>query len=185
MIKHLAPALLALAGLGGLAAEEQASRPTLGFEFGAGFHLYNDDRFDGTSVNFALMYQVNSVIRAGIYHEGGHIHGEEDGADVNYDTDIVEFRIGVDLALAKTQSVALVLGIGHAEYTEDIDESEMVFDAAIRYTPVRAASGPVIGELAINAAYRYAPMNDVGSGLTEDLDDLGGFIVGLGAGLYF
>lgn len=188
MLKSLVPALLVAGSMTSAMAEDQAQQPVIGFEFGANFNLFNDSRFEGNSTFFALVFPVGKTFNVAVYHEEGRIHGEEDGNDDNYDVDINQIRVGIDLWESPngSQEVALNLGFGHASYTEDIDEDELVTDIAVRYTPIKAKNGPVVGALNVNAAYRYAPLNNVfPNNLNRNIDDLGGFVIGLGAGLYF
>lgn len=188
MIKSIVPALLVVGGACSALAEDQVAKPLLGFEFGASFNLYNDSRFEGNGTHFSLIYQVDARLKAAVYHEQGHIHGEENGNDANIDVTINQFRVGLDLWTSSngSQDVGLMFGFGSASYTEDIDTNELVADVVVRYSPIRAKNGPVVGALNINASYRYAPLDNVNiGGFTAAIDDLGGFIIGLGAGLYF
>ena len=186
MLKSIVPALLVIGSVSSVIAEDTA-QSVVGFEFGATFNLYNDSRFDGNSTNFALVFPVGKSFNISVYHEQGHIHGQEDGADTNYDVDINQIRVGIDVWESQngSQQVALQLGFGNASYTGGITEDEMVTDVAVRYSPIRAKNGPVAGALNVTATYRYAPLNNVAGGLTNTVDDLGGFMIGLGAGLYF
>jgi len=186
MLKSIVPALLLVGSMTSVMAEDQAAQPVVGFEFGANFNLYNEGIFEGTSTNFALVFPVGNRFTFGVYHENGHIHAQDGGADANIDVDINQIRAGIDLweSANGSQDVAVVLGFGSASYTEDIDEDEMVVDIGVKYSPIKAKNGPVVGALNINAAYRYAPLNNI-TIVGEDINDIGGFIIGLGAGLYF
>jgi len=188
MLKSVIPVVLAAAGISSAVAEEGALKTLIGFEFGTAYHLYNDQRFDGITTTFALAYQVNSRIAAGVYHEQGHIHGEENGTDASIDISVNQFRLGTTVGAADSGAhrVGIKFGFGSASYSGDIDTSELVADLEIDYSPIVSRQGPVVGALTIVAAYRYAPLDNVAiGGFTDTIDDLGGFILGLAAGLYF
>jgi hypothetical protein len=194
MLKSLTSVVLIAGSLGSLAAEEkvmaekQVPKPILGFEFGASANLFSDNRFEGNATNFALAYQVSRRIQACVYHEQGHIHGEENNTDINIDVNLTEFRVGLDIWSNEggSQEVALMVGIGQVQYTEGITASEGMADIAVRYSPIRVKSGPVIGTMNLNFAYRYSALNNLAiAGFTRRLEDLGGFVIGLGAGVHF
>lgn len=189
MIRSVVPAVLALGVFPAVFAEDTLPKPTIGFEFGAGAMLYNDNRLEGNSVSFAILYAVGERINIGVYRESGYFRGEEDGDEANVDVGIQELRVGIDIWRNErgTQNVGVMMGFGYANYRSDapdFDENDFIADLVARYTPIRAKTGPVYGELTLSAAYRYAPAS-LDLGLNEDADDIGGFHFSVGAGLYF
>lgn len=186
MLKKIVPSLLiAGAALTSVSAAEQAAGPYVGFEFGFNFNLYNDDRFDGAATTFALTFNVASNFSASVLHERGNLSGEEDGNRADIDTSANQIRANYKVWSSDTQEVSLFLGFGNITYTGDLDDSALLGDLGAKYVPVKSKTGPVQGQLDIHANYRYARVEEQGVGLTEDVDDLGGFQIGLGVGLFF
>ncbi len=187
MLKHIVPALLvAGAVLTPVAAADNAvTGPYVGFEFGFNFNLYNDDRFEGAATSFALVFPIGSRMSAAVVHERGNLQGSEDGDDIDADSSANTIRMNYSVWGNDSQDVSLFLGFGHIRYTGDIDDSALVGDLGARYVPVKSKTGPVTGQLDIHANYRYARIDSQGVGLSEDADDMGGFQIGLGVGIFF
>ena len=190
MPQRVVPVLLAMAFVPVVMAADPLPRSTIGFEYGAAATLYNDSRLEGLNTNFAILFAVGQYLNIGVYRETGYIHGEENNSNVEVDTTIHELRIGLDIWRNEThtQDVSVMMGYGYAKYdatTPSIHIHEMVADLTARYTPVRVKSGPVIGAVTVNAGYRYASLDNRDFGLTRRVDNLGGFVIGLGAGLSF
>lgn len=187
MLKSIVPSLLLVGAVASASAADAAPAQdnVLGFEFGAAFGLMNDSRLDSVGTNFQIFLPVGSRFTAGVFHETGNITGDEDGNDADINYKLTEMRFGVDVWESATQEVTVVLGFGNIDYTNDLDDSTLVGDLGIKYTPIKAKTGPVTGSLNINATYRYAEVEDQNIGLNEDADDMGGFQLGLGAGLAF
>ena len=87
-------------------------------------------------------------------------------------------------------AVKLLLGIGYADMTEQetgVDFSQVVADLGINFTVLKAQSGPVKGEIALNALYRHLKFaeEDLNFAPGEDVSKLGGFVIGMNAGLFF
>jgi hypothetical protein len=61
----------------------------------------------------------------------------------------------------------------------------VVADLGINFTILKAKSGPVKGEIALNALYRHLKFEEADVNLDDDISKLGGFIIGVNAGLYF
>jgi hypothetical protein len=187
MLKNIVPSLL-LAGAvlaPAAAADASAAGPYVGFEFGFNFNLYNDDRLDGAATTFALTFPVSSNFSASVVHERGNITGKNDGNQADIDTEANEIRATYQVWGSDTQAVKLFLGFGNIQYTGDLNDSALLGDLGAQYVPVKSKTGPVTGQLDIHANYRYAKITPDNVGLGDDLDDMGGFQIGLGVGLFF
>jgi hypothetical protein len=197
MLKALVPSLLLVGAIASVQAADPApaQQSVLGFEFGVGYHLFTDSRYNGTDSNFALVLPIGTQFDAILYHEVGRYYGKDTvaGAPVsnNVDADVneIRFRVAIWTAPTNEQEVRLMLGMGYAAFTSDTagtDSSAPVIDFGVNFVAMRKTSGPVKAEVAVKATYRYArfPGCPMLTG-AKDVDDLGGFIFGLGAGLFF
>ena len=187
-MKALVPSLLLLGAVAttSLSAADQASDKLLGFEFGVGFHLVEDSRYDGTDANFGLVIPVGQKFDVVIYHEVGRYFGKQEGEHSQIDNDVNELRFRVAAWDGESQAVKIFLGIGYSD--ADIDGNSVsapIADIGVNFTVIKTKSGPVKGEVAINAAYRYFRFDDVNGDLNDPVTKLGGFIIGVNAGLYF
>jgi hypothetical protein len=194
MLKALVPSLILVSAIASVQAADPApAQPSvLGFEFGVGYHLFTDTRYNGTNSNFALVLPIGDKFDAVLYNESGRLYGKDTlaGATVrsNIDSDVKEIRFRVQVFAAGEQEVKLMLGMGYATYHSDvgIDASAPVIDGGIHFVALRKSSGPAKAEIAVNALYRYSRFPGCAF-LTgcQNVDDLGGFIFGLNAGLFF
>ncbi len=191
MLKALIPSLvLAGAIMGSSAQAAQGSADKLiGFEFGVGFHLVDESRYEGVSTNFGLVIPVGQKFDVVIYHEQGRYYGKENGVNSNIEADLNEIRFRVSAWENEKMAVKVILGIGYADMVEKEGAapswSQVVADAGINFTILKAQSGPVKGELAINALYRYLKFTDQTMAVATPVDSLGGFVIGMNAGLFF
>jgi len=185
LARCLSPLLAAAVATSGLAAADQDVRYHLGFDFGFTFNLYNDDRLEGASTSFALVFPIKDRLYASVYHERGNIHGDEDGFTTDIDVAIYQVRVGYAIWANASQELSLFIGLGHGSYTGDIDDGIFIGDIGVKFAPFAGERGPIKGQLDVRANYRYARIDDVDAGLDEDIDDLGGFQIGLGVGIYF
>jgi hypothetical protein len=188
MLKSIVPALL-IAGAA-MSAQAADGDKLLGFEFGVGFHLVDDSRYEGTDVNFGLVLPVGQKFDVVVYHEVASFRGSDtdDNDRSNVHSDINELRFRLSAWESEAMAVKIFLGMGFAEQNEDESGTEWgstVADIGINFTALKSKSGPVKGELAINAFYRYNKFEAQGLNLDDDLTKLGGFVIGLTAGLYF
>ncbi len=181
----LLAATVAAVATSGLAAADQDVRYHLGFDFGFTFNLYNDDRLEGASTSFALVFPIKDRLYAGVYHERGNISGDEDGVTADIDVAVYQIRVGYAVWANASQELSLFLGLGHGAYTGDLDDGIFVGDIGVKFAPFAGERGPIKGQFDIRANYRYARIDDVAGVLTEDIDDLGGFQIGVGVGIYF
>lgn len=188
MLKKLIPTL-AIVGSIFTGAQAAEGDKLLGFEFGVGYHLTDDSRYEGVDTNFGLVLPVGQKFDIVVYHEIGNYYGEEDGAESQIDSTINQLRFRVNAWESEQQAVKLLLGIGYADMEEADNNpqwSQVVADLGINFTVYKSKSGPVKGEIALNAAYRWLKFDDVDTDLGGDnLEELGGFIIGANAGLYF
>ena len=192
MLKALIPSLVlagAIMGSSAQAAEGSADK-LIGFEFGVGYHLVDDSRYEGVSTNFGLVIPVGQKFDVVIYHEVGRYYGKQDGDKSNVESDVSEMRFRVTAWENEKMAVKLLLGIGYADMTEKetpTSFSQVVADLGINFTVLKATSGPVKGEIALNALYRHLKFADATVALATDpvLDSLGGFVIGMNAGLFF
>jgi hypothetical protein len=188
MLKKLIPTLAIVGSLmnGAQAAEGDK---LLGFEFGVGYHLVDDSRYEGVDTNFGLVLPVGQKFDIVVYHEIGRYYGKEDGTKSNIDADVNELRFRVNVWEGETQAVKLLLGIGFADIDADNatgEVSQIVADLGVNFTAYKSKSGPVKGEIALNALYRHLKFEETATALPgDDLSKLGGFIIGVNAGLYF
>jgi hypothetical protein len=187
MLKKLIPTL-ALVGAVMTGAQAAEGDKLLGFEFGVGYHLTDDSRYDGVSTNFGLVLPIGQKFDVVVYHEIGRYYGKQDGAQSHIDSDVDQLRFRVNVWEGETQAVKLLLGIGYADMNEEetgTDFDQLVADLGVNFTAWKNKSGPVKGEIAVNALYRHLKFEEQGLNLTDDLSKLGGFVIGLNAGLYF
>jgi hypothetical protein len=190
MLKSLIPSLViagAIMTSSAQAAEGSADK-LIGFEFGVGYHLTDDSRYEGVDTNFGLVIPVGQKFDVVVYHEIGRYYGKQDGAKSNIDSDVDQLRFRVTAWENEKMAVKLLLGIGYADMTEketSTDFSQVVADAGVNLTVLKAHSGPVKGEIAINAVYRHLKFEEQNLNLTDDLGKLGGFVIGMNAGLFF
>ena len=192
MLKALIPSLVlagAIMGSSAQAAEGSADK-LIGFEFGVGYHLIDDSRYEGVSTNFGLVIPVGQKFDVVVYQEIGRYYGKQDGTKSNIDSDINELRFRVTAWENEKMAVKLLLGIGYADMTEQetgVDFSQVVADLGINFTVLKAQSGPVKGEIALNALYRHLKFaeEDLNFAPGEDVSKLGGFVIGMNAGLFF
>jgi hypothetical protein len=187
MLKSIVPALL-IAGAA-MSAQAADGDKLLGFEFGVGYHLVDDSRFEGTDANFGLVLPIGQKFDVVVYHEVGRYNGKQNGERCVIDADANELRFRVSAWEGETQAVKVFLGIGYQDLNIDQGTnsvSSLVADLGINFTVLKTKSGPVKGELAINANYRYFKFAETGTdNLDDDVSKLGGFIIGVNAGLFF
>ncbi len=202
MLKSIIPTLL-IAGAAistSAFAAEPASQDLLGFEFGVGFGLYQDSRIEGINANMGVVLPIGQKFEIEVYHEVGKATFKDTvgGVTVRSNTDfgVNELRFRLTAWQSDAQEVKFLLGIGYFDnsirvtqpVTTTISQSGNVADLGIDYTVVKAKSGPVKGQLAINAIYRFARANDIsnlGLGGMRPVGDYSGVIIGATAGLYF
>jgi hypothetical protein len=191
-MKALVPSLLLLGAVAttSLSAADQASDKVLGFEFGVGYHLVDDSHYEGTDINFGLVIPVGQKFDVVVYHESGVYTGKQDGVNSTADTDANELRFRVAVWDGESQAVKLVLGLGYQNVNfdpngADTSVSAIVADLGVNFTVIKTKSGPVKGEIALNAFYRHFRFADTDTDLDDDSKKLGGFIIGVNAGLYF
>lgn len=190
MLKSIVPALLiAGASLTAVQAADGASDKVLGFEFGVNYHLIEDRRFEGASTNFGLVLPIGQKFDVVIYGEDGRYFGKEDGQECEVESSAYEMRFRVTAWEGETQAVKVMLGIGYQDVNIDDDTDNggaPIADLGIAFTVIKTKSGPVKGELGINAFYRYFRFQDMDTAdLNEPVNKLGGFGIGVSAGLYF
>ena len=163
----------------------------LGFEFGIGYHLVDDSRYEGTDVNFGLVLPIGQKFDVVVYHEIGRFYGKQNNGNAksNITSDANELRFRLTAWEGETQAVKIFLGIGYTNLHEDegnFDWSANVADIGINFTALKTKSGPVKAELAINALYRYCKFEDQNVNIANpQLNKLGGFVIGVSAGLFF
>ena len=189
MLKSIVPALL-IAGAA-MSAQAADGDKLLGFEFGVGYHLVDDSRFDGTDINFGLVIPVGQKFDVVIYRENGTYNGKQDALKATAKADFNELRFRVSAWEGETQAVKIFLGMGYGTVQTAVPAgtaSALVADVGINFTVLKTKSGPVKGEIALNAAYRHFRFNEIAPAnvpLTDGLSKLGGFIIGADVGLYF
>jgi hypothetical protein len=188
MLKALIPSLVLAGAFMGSSAQAADGDKLIGFEFGVGYHLVDESRYDGVSTNFGLVLPVGQKFDVVIYHEVGRYYGKQDGDKSNIESDINEMRFRVTAWENEKMAVKLLLGIGYADMTEKEggdDFSQVVADLGVNFTVLKTTSGPVKGEIALNALYRHLKFEEQSLNLTDDVDSLGGFVIGVNAGLFF
>ena len=189
-MKSLVPSLLLLGAVAtSIQAADQSSDKVLGFEFGVGYHLVDDNRFHGTDMNFGLVIPVGQKFDVVVYHEAGVYDGKQNNNKSLAKTEANELRFRVSVWDGESQAVKLFLGMGYQDANYDdgaVTVSNLVADLGINFTVIKTKSGPVKGEIAINAAYRYFKFaENNNSNLNDPVSKLGGFIIGVNAGLFF
>jgi hypothetical protein len=188
MLKTLIPSLVLAGAFMTTSAQAAEGDKLLGFEFGVGYHLVDDSRYEGVDTNFGLVIPVGQKFDIVVYHEVGSYYGKQDGVKSTIDSTVDELRFRVSAWENETMAVKLVLGIGYADMAESDgapEFSQVVADLGINFTIMKAKSGPVKGEIALNALYRHLKFEEVDTALADNLSKLGGFIIGVNAGLYF
>jgi hypothetical protein len=215
MLKALVPSLVLVSAIASVQAEDIAPAvptapaapqvenpapvapvraPFLGCEFGVSYHLFNDNRYSGASSNFAVVLLIDTKMKAALYHESGRYYGTDSIAGAtfrnNLGSDITEIRFRVTVVDGGEQDVQLMLGMGYASYNSDVagtNASAPVIDSGIHLTALKKTSGPVQMEIGINALYRYSRFSDLNmlTAACPPVYDLGGFVFGLNAGLFF
>lgn len=188
MLKKIVPSLAVLGALAAPAAA--ADGPYVGFEFGFDFQMFNDDRVEGAAGTFALTFPVGSNLSISIVHERGNITVEENAVTEEGNTEGNKIQVNYNVWQNDTQAVGLYLGFGNMRYDFDgapiADDTALLADLGAKYVPVSAKTGPVKGQIDVHAAYRYAKISPVTpAGMGDVFDDLGGFVIGLGAGIFF
>lgn len=179
--------------LGGahLAALDQQGAPTVGFEFGVGYNMPFDDRFEGASTSFALVFPIGDVIAASIYHENIRLRGDEDGATEDVDGMVNQVRISARILNLGSQDVRIFLGLGLSEFdyaSAGEEETGIVGDVGAALGLIRSQSGPVIGAASLEVLARFAPHDDVvvpGFDADEPVESQNALRIGLTAGVYF
>src|SRR5687767_15553753 len=111
MIKTIIPSLLLISA----AAAQGADEKLLGFEFGVGYYLVDDRRYDGTDANFGLVLPMGQKFDIVVYHEVGRYYGKQDGARGQAETETTELRFRIPVWESESQGVKLVVGIGQSE----------------------------------------------------------------------
>lgn len=185
-MRGMIPTLLCVAAGAVSAAEDQAAVYHLGFEFGGSFVLANDDRFEGYNGSFGLSFPVSGSLKAGVTHERGHLTGEQNATTLEVNTS--GFLVNIRYAIINVEKMELDLqaGLGWVEFDGDIDDETMVAEIAALFAPIKSMQGPIKARMDVRAAYRWEQISEVDSfGSGEEVDDLGGFFIGLGAGIYF
>ena len=170
-----------------LAEEQEEEKRVIGFKFGVGYYAsLNDDRFEGASNNFSLIIPIDAGFSAAVYHENGNINGKQDGKTIDADIDISELRVSKDLVNSKSVSASLFLGAGNGEVESiDFHDSSLVGDIGTELIFVKKIGKVTEAMLAVNMLYRYFHISPVTGVLTEEIDDLGGFVLGLNLSILF
>jgi hypothetical protein len=189
MLKALIPSIVLAGAVISTSAQAADGDKLLGFEFGVGYHLVDDTRYEGASLNFGLVIPVGQKFDVVVYNEQGTFQGTENGDRDTATLDVNELRFRVSAWANDTMEVKLFLGLGYGELTLDEGDDEVsniVGDAGINFTVFKTKSGPVKGEIALNAFYRHFKFAETDNGLdTDDTDEFGGFVIGANVGLYF
>ena len=170
-----------------LAEEKEEEKRVIGFKFGVGYYAsLNDNRFEGASSNFSLIIPIDAGLSAAVYHENGNINGKQDGKTIDADIDISELRVSKDLVNSKSVSASLFLGAGNGEVESiDFHDSSLVGDIGTELIFVKKIGKVTEAMLAVNMLYRYFHISPVTGVLTEEIDDLGGFVLGLNLSILF
>ena len=170
-----------------LAEEQEEEKRVIGFKFGVGYYAsLNDNRFEGASSNFSLIIPIDAGLSAAVYHENGNINGKQDGKTIDADIDISELRVSKDLVNSKSVSASLFLGAGNGEVESiDFHDSSLVGDIGTELIFVKKIGKVTEAMLAVNMLYRYFHISPVTGVLTEEIDDLGGFVLGLNLSVLF
>jgi len=170
-----------------LAEEKEEEKRVIGFKFGVGYYAsLNDNRFEGASSNFSLIIPIDAGLSAAVYHENGNINGKQDGKTIDADIDISELRVSKDLVNSKSVSASLFLGAGNGEVESiDFHDSSLVGDIGTELIFVKKIGKVTEAMLAVNMLYRYFHISPVTGVLTEEIDDLGGFVLGLNLSVLF
>ncbi|HEA68421.1 MAG TPA: hypothetical protein ENI07_16605 [Desulfobacterales bacterium] len=170
-----------------LAEEQKEEKRVIGFKFGIGYYaLLNDDRFDGSSNNFSLIIPIDAGLSAAVYHESGNITGKQDGKTISSDLTIYELRVSKELATSKNLSASVFLGAGNGEIESgDFHDSSLVADIGAELSVLKNIRGTAEASLSVNLLYRYFNISPVADVLTDDIDDLGGFVLGLNLSVLF
>src|SRR4051812_11895740 len=101
MLKSIIPSLL-IAGAAistSAFAAEPASQDLLGFEFGVGFQIYEDDRFEGVNANLGVVIPVGQKFEIVVFHESAKgtfrdsVNGSDVRADNTFSTNELRFRL--------------------------------------------------------------------------------------------
>lgn len=189
MLKKIVPSLLiAGAAITSASAAEGAAAPIVGFEFGVNYILPFDDRYEGASTTFAIVFPLGASSSLSVYHENLRLSGDDEGSDDDVDGSINQLRFQTLIWSGDKQDIGLVVGVGHGSYEFDFDGDEVsgiVGDVAAQFTVIKAKNGPVLGEANLNVGARFSPFaNDIDFN-TDEVTDMNSLILGLSAGVFF
>ncbi len=171
-----------------LAEEQKEEKRVIGFKFGIGYYaLLNDDRFEGSSNNFSLIIPIDAGLSVAIYHESGNIDGKQDEKTISLDSTIYELRISKELIRFNNNlSTVIFLGAGNGEIeSEKVHDTSLVADIGAEFSVLRNMGETAEASLSVNLLYRYFNITSVADVLTDDIDDLGGFVLGLNLSVLF
>lgn len=190
--------------LGFAAVANAADVGTVGFKFGINyFALPTDDRFSGSGDTFAIVFPLDVGANVQIYHEAIGLSGKDTVAAVkvngNLNVDINELRIVKEIASIGGAPVDVLIGLGHASVTctlapaggVALNADSPVADIGVVVTPLRAKGKALESSLSLGLMYRLlkVPNTDffgaVGAATGSGVDNLGGFTLGLSAGLTY
>jgi len=172
----------------GLAADQKEPRRVIGFKFGVGYYaLLNDDRFEGSSNNFSLIIPIDAGLSAAIYHESGNLNGKQDGKTISSDSTIYELRVAKELKRFNNNlSASVFLGAGNGEIESgEFHDNSLVADLGAEFSVVKNIGQTAEAGLSVNLLYPYFNISPVADVLTDVIDDLGGFVLGLNLSVLF
>lgn len=185
---------LLLIGMTGRPAEAA----TLGFDLGTSFFLPGEKLADSGTANFIVItFPISAKTEIGFYREelGFALEDNEDGGAVTrVDSDVSIDAIRIVQTIAGP--VAVGLNIGAADVTGALAGAVTFADLvpmADIFGRVTLLSGgePVQGNLAVTLGYRFLriqaadPDGLLGTDFTDTVDNLGGFSIGISAGVRF
>jgi hypothetical protein len=168
----------------------------VGFEAGVNYlGLANDNRLTATATTFSLVFPIDAGLSAAVYHETSRIKGEDKTSGVTEENitsnlEVNELRIAKEIISTPIRA-GLFLGLGHGSASSDtgaLSGDALVVDVGAKITPLSKQGKVSEAKISIELLYRFFdidPVDAFGGGVTDEVDDLGGFGIGINVGILF
>jgi hypothetical protein len=159
-----------------------ADMKMVGFDYGVNFIKPSDSRFDAYSTAFTLYVPVSSKMMVGYMHENVNMSGEDNGTSARGPVTVDALRMVLNLADINgvTVSGLMDVGVGNANIGA-LTDTAPIGDIGVGVTYIPLKGDTIKASLGVTLMYRFFKVDSTnlfGAG-TDNVDDLGGFGVGL------
>lgn len=168
------------------AAGNAAVVANLGFDLSFSAALPNDRRFTGSTVGMALsLLTIGQQVDVGFLYEMGHFRGSDDGEHASVDSRFIAGQVRMPVFEGAGQLVTLLANAGHIVFHgEGRSVGAFATDVGVLYDPWNVSARGVDTAFGISLRYRYCHVGAVDTG-DVDIDDAGGFLIGVHGSVTF